>query len=153
MKQVKVSVDEIKKLRAATGAGIADCRQALEETKGDQKKAVEWLRKKGIEKADKKSDRQVKAGMVFAYSHHTGRLGAMLALACETSFVAKTDDFQNLGKELALHIAASKPKDTKTLLEQEYVRDPSKTIEELIKEVIGKLGENIQVMEFKVLEV
>jgi elongation factor Ts len=74
-------------------------------------------------------------------------------LACETDFVAKTDDFQNLGKELALHIAASKPADVKALLEQEYVRDPSKTVQELIKEVIGKLGENIQVMEFKLVEI
>ena len=149
----KVTVEDIKTLREQTGAGIADCRQALEESKGDQKKAVEWLRKRGIEKAAKKSDRQVKAGMVFSYVHHTGRLGAMAALACETDFVAKTDDFQKLGKELALHIAASKPVNVEELLKQEYVRDPSKTVEELIKEVIGKLGENILVVDFKLIEV
>jgi len=150
---MKVDVIAIKKLRELTGAGVADCRMALEASKGDQKKAVDWLRKKGIEKAEKKADRQVKAGKVFSYLHHTGRLGAIVSLACETDFVAKTDDFQNLGKELALHIAASKPKDVEDLLKQEYVRDPSKTVEELIKEVIGKLGENMQVVEFKIVEV
>jgi elongation factor Ts len=150
---MKVSVDEIKKLREATGAGVADCRQALEETKGDQKLAAEWLRKKGIEKAEKKADRQVKAGMVFSYIHHTGRIGAMVGLACETDFVAKTDDFQKLGKELALHICASGPANVEELLKQEYVRDASKTVEALIKEVIGKLGENIQIVDFRIVKV
>ncbi|OGD09484.1 translation elongation factor Ts [Candidatus Amesbacteria bacterium RIFOXYB1_FULL_44_23] len=150
---MKIDVEAIKKLREATGAGVADCRMALEQSKGDAKKATEILRKKGIEKADKKSDRQVKAGMVFTYAHHTGRVGVILALACETDFVAKTDDFQNLGRELALHVCASTPSNVEELLKQEYVRDPSKTIENLIKEVIGKLGENIQVLEFKVVKV
>jgi elongation factor Ts len=150
---MKIGIEDIKKLREVTGAGIADCRQALEDTDGDQKKAAEILRKKGIEKAGKKAERQVKAGMVFSYVHHTGRLGAIVGLACETDFVAKTDDFQKLGKELALHIAASKPTSVEELMGQEYVRDASKTVEVLIKETIGKLGENIQVLEFKILEV
>lgn len=150
---MKVAIEDIKKLREKTGAGVADCRMALEETNGDQKKAEEILRKKGVEKAAKKADREVKAGMVFAYIHHTGRLGSLVSLACETDFVAKTDDFQKLGKELALQVAASRPEDVKTLLEQEYIRDASKTVQELIKEVIGKLGENIQVMEFKITQV
>lgn len=150
---MKIGVEEIKKLREATGAGIADCRQALEDAKGDQKAAAELLRKRGIDKAAKKSDRQVKAGSVFAYVHHTGRVAALLALACETDFVAKTDDFQKLGKELALHVCASAPANVEELLGQEYVRDASKTIEVLIKEVIGKLGENIQVTDFKIVSV
>jgi elongation factor Ts len=150
---MSIDVLAIKKLREKTGAGVSDCRMALEETGGDQKKAVEWLRKKGIEKAEKKGERQVKAGMIFTYIHHTGRIGAMVALACETDFVAKTDDFQNLGRELALHICASDPQSVEELLKQEYVRDPSKTVQELIKEVIGKLGENIQVIEFKIIKV
>jgi elongation factor Ts len=150
---MKIDVNAIKKLREETGAGIADCRMALEECKGDHKKAVEFLRKKGIEKAAKKGERQVKAGMVFTYSHHTGRVGVILALACETDFVAKTDDFQKLGRELALHICASNPTTVEELLKQEYVRDSSKTIEVVIKEVIGKLGENIQVAEFKIVKV
>lgn len=150
---MKIDVETIKALREKTGAGVADCREALLETQGDLKKAEEVLRKKGIEKAAKKTDRQVKAGMVFSYTHHTGRLGALVGLACETDFVAKTDDFQKLGKELALHVAASRPENVEELLKQEYVRDASKTVEELIKEVIGKLGENIQVMDFKLVEV
>ena len=149
---IKINIEDIKKLRAETGAGIADCRQALEET-GDYKVAKEWLRKKGIEKAAKKAEREVKAGQVFSYVHHTGRLGSMVALACETDFVAKTDDFQKLGRELALQVASTQPESVEVLLEQEYIRDPSKKISELIKEVIGKLGENIRVIETKVVKV
>ena len=124
----------------------------MEET-GDYKVAKEWLRKKGIEKAAKKAEREVKAGQVFSYVHHTGRLGSMVALACETDFVAKTDDFQKLGRELALQVASTQPESVEVLLEQEYIRDPSKKISELIKEVIGKLGENIRVIETKVVKV
>lgn len=148
-----VKIEDIKKLREMTSAGVSDCRAALEETNGDMKAAAEVLRKKGIEKAAKKSTREVKAGMVFSYVHHTGRLGAMVGLACETDFVARTDDFQKLGKELALHIAAASPTTVEELLAQEYVRDSSKTIENLIKETIGKLGENIQVLDFKIVTV
>jgi len=149
---MKTSIEDIKRLRIETGAGIADCRQALEET-GDYKVAKEWLRKKGIEKAAKKAEREVKAGQVFSYVHHTGRLGSMVALACETDFVAKSDDFQKLGRELALQVASTQPESVEVLLEQEYIRDPSKKISELIKEVIGKLGENIRVIETKVVKV
>jgi len=150
---MKVSLEQIKTLREKTSAGIADCRQALEESNGNAKKAEEILRKKGIEKAEKKSGREVKAGMVFSYVHHTGRVAALVALACETDFVAKTDEFQKLGKELAMQAAANKPASVQDLMEQEYIRDPGKRIEELVKEVIGKLGENIQVTELSVLYV
>lgn len=150
---MKVSLEAIKTLREKTSAGIADCRQALEDANGNMKKAEEILRKKGIEKAEKKGEREVKAGSVFAYAHHTGRVAALVALACETDFVAKTDEFQHLGKELAMQVAANKPAGVQELMEQEYMRDPSKKITELVKEVIGKLGENIQVIEFSVLHV
>lgn len=150
---MKVNIEDIKKLREMTSAGVSDCREALEETNGDMKAAAEILRKKGIQKAGKKADREVKAGMIFSYVHHTGRLGAMVALACETDFVAKTDDFQKLGKELAMQVAATKPESVAALLDSEYMRDASKKIEELIKETIGKLGENIQVVDFKMIEV
>lgn len=149
---MKVKIEDIKKLRSETGAGVADCRQALEET-GDFAKAREWLRKKGMEKAAKKAEREVKAGMVFSYVHHTGRLGSMVALACETDFVAKTEDFQKLGRELALQVASMQPESVEVLLEQEYIRDPGKKIGELVKEVIGKLGENIQVVDLRVVRV
>lgn len=150
---MKIDIAAIRKLREETGAGIADCRQALEKAGGDRKKAVEWLRKKGMEKAEKKSEREVKAGRVFAYVHHTGRLGSMVAVACETDFVAKTEDFLSLGKELALQVASSKSTTVDELLVQEYVRDPSMKVKELVKGAIGKLGENIQVMDVKLVEV
>lgn len=148
---MKVNIEDIKKLREKTKAGISDCREALEESGGDMVKAEDWLRKKGLERADKKADREVKAGLVFAYVHHTGRIGSMVGVACETDFVAKTEEFAKLGKELALQVASSKPESVEELLEQEYVRDPAKKVKELIKEVIGKLGENIQVSDFKVV--
>jgi len=99
---MKIKIEDIKKLREMTSAGVSDCRMALEESGGDFKEAVKLLRQKGLEKADRKSEREVKAGIVFAYVHHTGRLGALAAVACETDFVAKTDDFQKLGRELAM---------------------------------------------------
>ncbi|KKS33024.1 MAG: Elongation factor Ts [Candidatus Amesbacteria bacterium GW2011_GWA2_42_12] len=145
---IKVNLNDLKKLREATDAGVADCRQALEEANGKMEEAMKILRKKGIEKAAKKSEREVKAGRVFSYVHHTGRLGSLVSLACETDFVAKTEHFQNLGKELALHVASAKPASVEELLDQEYVRDPSKKISELIKETVGVLGENIQVVDF-----
>jgi elongation factor Ts len=143
----------IKILREKTGASVSDCREALEEAKGNIEKATEIIRKKGIQKADKKTDRDIKAGMVFCYQHHNGKVGSIVSLGCETDFVAKTDDFQKLGKEIALHLAASRPETVAELLEQEYIRDPSKKIQELVKETIGKLGENIQIVDFKVLSI
>lgn len=143
-----VSIDQIKQLRGETGAGIADSRQALEESKGDLGKAKEILKKKGLDKATSKADREVKAGLVETYSHG-GRVGVMVELLCETDFVAKTDDFKNLAHEIALQIASMKPECVGELLEQEYIRDNSQTVEQLIKGVIGKLGENIQVGRFE----
>lgn len=142
-----MKLEDIKKLREQTSAGVSDCRAALEEARGDMKKAIEILKKKGIEKAAKKSDREVKAGMIFTYVHHTGRVGAIVGLACETDFVAKTEDFQRLGREIAMHVAATGS------IDGPYIRDASKTISDLIKEVIGKLGENIQVGEFKTITI
>lgn len=140
-------MDDIKKIRELTGAGIADCREALEATKGDLKEAAEFLKKKGIEKAAKKSDRETHQGKVFSYVHG-GKIGVLVSLLCETDFVAKTQDFETLGKEIALQIASMNPKDTEELLKQEYIRDSKLTIDAMIKAVIGKLGENIRVGEF-----
>lgn len=150
---MKIKVEDIKKLREKTGAGIADCREALEKANGKMDEAIKILRRKGIEKAAKKEGREVKAGSVFSYVHHNGKIGVLVSLACETDFVAKTDDFQTLGKELTLQIAASHPSSIEELLDQEYVRDPSRKVSDLIKEAIGKLGENIQVVDFKVVGV
>ena len=97
---MKVSVEHIKKLRDELGVSISDIRYALEESDGNEDKARELLKKKGLERAEKKSERQIKAGRVFSYIHHTGAVGAMVVLGCETDFVARTDEFQKLGAEL-----------------------------------------------------
>lgn len=138
-----VNLEDLKKLRKETGVSIADCRMALEESNGDYKKANEWLKKRGIEKAEKKQDREVKAGLIECYIHQNGKVGAMIEILCETDFVQKTDEFKNLAHEVAMQVAAMNPKDVDSLLKQEYIRDGSVTIENLIKGVIGKLGENI----------
>lgn len=147
-----IPVVDIKKLREKTGGGVADCRKALEESKGDFKKAEELLRSWGIDKAASKSDRVVGAGLVETYMHSGGKVGAMVEVNCETDFVARTDEFKNLAHELAMQVAAMDPKDVKELEKQEYIRDSSKTISDLIKEVIAKVGENIVVKRFERFE-
>lgn len=143
-----MNLDLIKKLREQTGAGIADCKEALKESHNDFKKAKEFLKKKGFEKGAKKSDREVKAGLVDVYSHN-GKVGVLVEVLCETDFVARTDDFKNLSHELSLQIASMNPSSVEELLLQEYIRDNSLTIDQLIKSVSGKLGENIQVGRFE----
>ena len=143
----------IKKLREETGAGVMDAKKALEETRGDFKKAKDYLREKGIERAAKKSDREIKAGRIFAYIHANGKVGALVKLGCETDFVAKTDEFEKLGTEIAMQTAAMDPKDVKDLLEQDYIRDPSKKIKDLLTETIAKIGENITLSQVSRVEI
>jgi len=138
----------LKKLRDETAASIADCRRALDETNGDYKKALEWLKKRAGEIAAKKADRETGEGLIEAYIHAGGRVGVLVELLCETDFVAKTDEFKHLAKEIAMQIVAMNPSDVATLLKQEYIRDGSLTIEQLVKGAIGKLGENITVKRF-----
>ena len=183
----------VKTLREMTGAGILECKKALEETNGNLEEAVELLRKRGIAKAAKKAGRETKEGIIHAYIHAGGRVGVLLELNCETDFVAKNEVFKELANELALQIAAMRPqyvsRDTVPkeviekegeiareaaiaegkpehiaekiaegkvekflkevcLLEQPYIKDDKKTVEDLIKEYIAKLGENIQVRRF-----
>lgn len=141
----------LKKLRAETSASISDCRAALEETNNDYAKAIDWLKKRGLEKAEKKSDRATSQGLIEAYIHN-GRIGVLVELLCETDFVAKTDDFKKLAREIAMQISAMNPENVETLLHQEYIRDASMTVEQLIKSVIGKLGENITLKRFSRIE-
>jgi len=143
----------LKQIREETQASIADIKKALEETKGDYKKALEWLRKHGIEKAEKKQDRETLQGLVESYIHQNGKVGAIIILLCETDFVAKTDEFKKLAHEVAMQVVAMNPKDVDTLLKQEYIRDNSLTIEKLVKSVIGKLGENITIKSISRLEI
>lgn len=146
-----ITVDQIKELRDETGAGIMDVRKALTESKGDVKKAKEWLEKKGMKRAEDKAERTTEAGYVFSYVHFNGKVGSLVKLACETDFVAKTEDFQNLGKEIAMQVASMKPESVEELLKQDYLRDASKTIEAMIKVMSGKTGENIRVVAIAML--
>lgn len=183
----------VKTLREMTGAGMLECKAALEEANGDLEAAVEILRKKGVAKAAKKAGRETKEGLIHAYIHAGGRIGVLLELNCETDFVARNDLFKELANEIALQIAAMKPQYVKRedvprevvekegeiareaaiaegkpshiaekiaegklekfykevcLYEQPYIKDDKKTVEELIKEYIAKIGENIQVRRF-----
>ncbi len=147
-----VDVSLIKKLREQTGAGVADVRSALEEARGDLKKAEELLRKKGFEKAAKKEGRKTSQGLIESYIHANSRVGVLIELLCETDFVARTSEFKHLAHELCLQITSMNPRDNSSLLRQEYVRDPSKTVGDLIKETIAKLGENITVGRFSRFE-
>lgn len=141
-------LDKIKELREKTGAGVMDAKNALEETNGDIEKAAQIIIAKGLAKAEKRSEREVKSGKVFCYTHGGGTAGAMVEVACETDFVANTDEFMALCKEIALQIVSMNPKDVEELMGMAYIRDASKTIEQLTKELIGKTGENIRVIRF-----
>ena len=143
-----IPISEIKRLRELTGVGITDAKKALTESKGDFDKALEAMRKQGLTKAEKRGEREARAGLIGTYSHD-GRIGVVVEVNCETDFVAKTDEFKELVKDLCLHIAASEPKDVKDLAGQEYVKDPGLTIDALVKEYIAKLGENIVIRRFE----
>lgn len=145
---MNITVDQIKKLRVKTGAGLSDCRKALEEVGGDFKKAEELVKSWGLDKATVKADRAVGAGLVETYIHSGGRVGAIVEVNCETDFVARTDEFKNLAHEIAMQVAAMDPSDVEELLKQEYIRDAAKTVEQLVKETIAKVGENIVIKRF-----
>ena len=144
----KNMMDKIKELRQMTGAGIMDAKKALEETGGDMKKAQAVILAKGLARAESKSERAVSSGKVYCYTHGGGTVAAMVEVACETDFVAKTPEFEALCKEVAMQIVSMDPKNTKELLAQDYIRDGSKTIDQLVKELSGKTGENIRVTRF-----
>jgi elongation factor Ts len=143
----EISIEEIKRLRELTGVGITDAKQALQDAGGDFDKALGEMRKKGLTKAEKRGEREARAGLIGSYVHD-GRIGVLVEVNCETDFVAKTDEFKDLVKDLTLHIAASDPENESELLEQPFVKDPSKTVGDVVKEANAKLGENIVVRRF-----
>jgi len=164
---VPVSAAQVKELRDKTGAGIMDCKRALEESEGDIAKAEVILSQKGLASAAKKSDRSTSEGLVVSYIHTGGRVGSLVELNCETDFVARTDEFAALGRNIAMQIAAMNPsyvdresvpddvddvEDQELLEEQEYIRDSSMKISDLVKASIGKLGENIRIRRFSRFE-
>ncbi|MSQ26340.1 MAG: elongation factor Ts [Dehalococcoidia bacterium] len=162
-----VSAADVKTVRERTGAGFADCRATLDKLGGNVEKAVEDLRQKGIAKglalADKKASAKASQGMVDSYIHAGGRIGVLLELNCETDFVARTEEFRALAHNLAMQVAAMSPRYIGiddlpekpegaladiSLMHQAFIRDPSKTIKDLVAEAIGKLGESIRVRRF-----
>ena len=158
-----ITTADIKALRELTGAGIMDSKRALEEAGGDIERAQDILREKGIASAAKKSDRETEQGVIESYIHSGGRIGAMVEANCETDFVARTEDFKALAHDIAMQIAAMNPRfideseipdgedvdpQESCLLQQPFIKDPGMTIDELIKELIGKLGENIRIRRF-----
>jgi len=142
-----MDVEQIKRLRELTGVGITDAKQALVEASGDFDKALAAMRKKGLTKAEKRGEREARAGVIGSYVHD-GRIGVIVEVNCETDFVAKTDEFKELVKDLCLHIAASEPENEAELLQQPFVKNPQITVGDYIKEHIAKLGENIVVRRF-----
>lgn len=190
---MEISASQVKELREKTGAGMLDCKKALAESAGNFEQAIEYLRKKGIASAAKKAGRATKEGAVTSYIHGEGKVGVLLEVNCETDFVARTEQFRGLVKDLAMHIAAASPQWVRSeevpaeviakekeiavaqlaasgkpaamldkiaegkikkffedtcLINQAFVKDPSKTIEQLLKESIAALGENISVRRF-----
>ncbi|HYS00921.1 MAG TPA: translation elongation factor Ts [Candidatus Eisenbacteria bacterium] len=188
-----ISADKVKQLREATGAGMMDCKRALQETNGDLEKAKDWLRQKGMAKAATKAGRTASQGLVHAYIHHNGQLGVLVELNSESDFVARNEEFRRLAHELAVHIAAANPRWLRredvpaeiltrekaiyeaqarelkrpenvlpkivegklkdfykqdVLLDQPFAKDDARTVAEVIKEAIGKLGENITISRF-----
>ena len=190
---VEISANAVKELRERTGAGMMDCKTALAENEGNIEKAIDYLREKGLAKAAKKASRSAKDGRIFSYIHNTHKIGTLVEISSETDFVAKTDEFNELGKEIAMHIAAANPLYLKSedvpeedierekaiyrqqlldegkpadriemiiegkirkffeltcLVEQAYIRDTDKKINDLVVENIAKLGENIVIRRF-----
>jgi elongation factor Ts len=160
---MKISIETVKELRNRTNVGIADCNKALLEMGGDIEKAVEFLKQRGAAIAETKKDAAATEGVIEAYIHHTRRVGALVELNCETDFVARTPEFKELAHDLAMQIAATEPQfltneempseaeadpQTVCLLSQPFIKDPARTVQEIIAETIAKVGENIKVRRF-----
>ena len=141
-------IKKLKQLRIETGVSFSLCKKALEESKNNLTEAKKLLSKWGADKAKDKSERKTRAGAIFSYVHHNKKIASLVELACESDFVSGNKDFQTLGQEIAMQVASIVASDVKELLEQEYIRDPSKKVNDLVKEAILKFGENIKIMKF-----
>jgi len=135
----------VKKLRDETGAPVMEIRKALLYSGGDEKRAKEIITERGLERAEKRSGRSTDQGLIVTYVHADGKIGSMVHLGCETDFVARTDEFKKLAKEIAMQVVAMNPQDVQEMLSQEYIRDPEKKVKDLVAEVAAKTGENVQV--------
>lgn len=142
------TASDIKKLREETGAGMMDCKKALDEANGNYEEAKEVVRQRGLALAEKKSDRETKEGYIACYVHATNKVAAMVEILCETDFVARNDEFQAMAKDVAMHVVAMNPSSVTELLAEQFVKDPGLTVEELVKGVSGKIGEKFVVNKF-----
>lgn len=149
----KKIIELVKKIRQETGLGIMEIKLAVEEANGDEVKAKQILKEKGFKKAESKTERETHQGRVATYTHSTGKIGVMVELQCETDFVAKHEDFVGLTKDICLQIAAMNPETVEDLLKQEFIKDSSKTIEEMIKTLVAKFGENMKLTRFSRFEI
>lgn len=140
-------INDVQKLREVTGAGVMECKKALGDARGDLDAAIKLIQERGFIKAEKKASRATGAGFLESYIHN-GRVGVLMEIRCETDFVAHSDPFKELARNLAMQIAAMNPENTKALLGQLYIRDESITVEQLIKSAIAKVGENIKIERF-----
>ena len=151
------NTENIKLLRSETGAGVMDAKRALEEANDDFEKAKDILKEKGIADAEKRASRATGQGVIESYIHQGNRLGAIIEINCETDFVARTSEFKDLAKNLAMQVAAMDPasidNDNDSLMEQQYIKDSDKLIKELVQEVIAQTGENIKIKRFQRFEV
>lgn len=139
------SAQEVAKLRAETGAGVMECKKALQDSGGDYERAKALIKERGLARAAKKSDREANQGVVEAYIHAGGRIGALVELSSETDFVARNEDFKDLARNIAMQVAAMEPADTDELLKQPYIKDAGKTIGDLVTDLAASTGENVQV--------
>src|SRR3989338_9416956 len=143
-----ISTADVKELREKTGISFAQCKKALEDAGGNPAKALESLKAQGEVIAAKKSKREVKVGVIHAYVHATGALGAMVELSCETDFVAKNPEFVALARDIAMHIVAMDPENVESLLAQSSIKNESTTIHHLLDEAIQKFGERVEISQF-----
>lgn len=141
-------MDQIKKLREATGARILDCQKALQEADGDFDAAVKVVEAKGLARAEKNQDRETKVGYIATYTHNTGMIASMVELLCETDFVAKNEEFRQLALDIAMQVAAMGAEGVEDLLQQDFIKDPEKTVELTIKSLSGKIGEKMTLNRF-----
>lgn len=147
-KKKMVTTQQIKELREETGLSVMQCQKALQEAGGDKAKALELLKAKGAEIAQKKGDRTLGAGVVVSYIHAGETVGVMLELLSETDFVAKNPEFKAIAKDIAMHVAAMSPADTSELLSQPFIKDPSRTISDMINGTVQKFGERTEIGHF-----
>ena len=148
-----ITSEMVKELREKTGIGVSECKKALVEAAGDMQKALQIVTGHAAVAAEKKADRTLGAGTVASYIHHQGSVGALVHLSCETDFVSKNEEFVALARDIAMHVSAMRPADTAELLSQPFIKDPSKTVADLISGATQKFGERTQLTDFAAFSV